>query len=141
MEKKEKKGVRISFQPSNGKMNYNYDHYPNYPAPILEIRISDPKKEKSTFTDALLDTGSFITAIHPDFAKELPLTERAESVEIFGELKPTVFAYIFFLDFEIFERIALWEKVKKFAIIGRNTLNRYKILLDGKNENFEIKDP
>ncbi|KXA99798.1 hypothetical protein AKJ41_04870 [candidate division MSBL1 archaeon SCGC-AAA259O05] len=121
-------------------MDYDKDYFSKKPAPFLEVEISDPKSIQTTSEDAILDSGSFISTIPPHIAEELPLTIRGNPIPIYGELKETVYVCLSFLEFSFYKRIALWKLPKGHAVIGRDILNELKVVLDGKNFNFEIID-
>ena len=115
----------------------------NPPAPVSYITIINPKNdfEKSRIP-VLLDTGSDITLV-PKFAIEnldLDFSESKEiNLESFDGKRSVSRAIDLFLTFEKHKFRALFPTIEQdYGIIGRNILNRFKIIFDGQKLNWEI---
>jgi hypothetical protein len=135
----------MSFWRKNLRLQYSKLAHTTLRIPRLVIRVRAPRQELlSTDVPAVLDTGSDRTCIPASvFTKLGELNFEYGEVGVQGALgavekRKTFIVHLKFAecDFHDLEVIALDEE---FALIGRDLLNRHKIVLDGPKLEFEIK--
>jgi hypothetical protein len=126
------------------QLKYGSLPHTNVLIPRLVIQVRSPQQEELTRqVPAVLDTGADRTCIPMSvFAKLGELNFEYGEVGVQGavgvvEKKPTFVVHLKFAecDFLDLEVIALDEE---FALIGRDLLNRHKIILDGPESEFQI---
>lgn len=115
------------------------------PAPILEVIVSNPHKPEveGIPKEALIDSGAFMTAIPEDFVGELEIFPASEvSTKGYKEEEQTHLTYFVDVSFNGYSFYTEVLAVKrKNVLLGRDILNQLKVILDGKNLNFDIVDP
>jgi predicted aspartyl protease len=123
---------------------YNTTHQP--PAPILEVTVSNPYNPEvdGIPKEALIDSGAFMTAIPEDFIDKLRIFPAGEvSTRGYKEGEQTHRTYFVDVSFNgfSFPNTEVMAVKRKNVLIGRDILNQLKLILDGKNLNFDILDP
>jgi len=114
-----------------------------FPGQSLNIEISNPQKEGVKSVKCLLDTGSDLTTI-PDYViSSLRLNSiSTTSVEDYegnvNEEKEIYLAKLFLCNREF--DVGIVGTHAKIGYIGRDILNQWVILLDGKRELFYVAD-
>ena len=121
---------------------YNSEEEP--PAPIVEAEVFHPRLQMSLKGKAKLDTGAGLSVIPEEWIGELRLLPCGEK-DVSGydgriEKRRTYFVHISF-NGNRFEWVEVIASRRENVLIGRDVLNRLKIVLDGKNLVFEIYDP
>lgn len=121
----------------------NYDTAHDPPAAVVPIRVANPiRKRLRRDVSALLDTGADITAIPAALESELHLYAvsriRIENVD-----SSFNFVYTYTVRLEIGALIVPPIQViltgLDFAIIGRDVLSRLYLLLNGPEQNFDLR--
>lgn len=115
------------------------------PAPILKVKVSNPYNPgvRGIEKEGLIDSGAFMTAIPEDFVGKLKiLPARKIPTKGYKEGEQTHFTYFVDVSFDGYSFYTEVIAVKrKNVLIGRDILNQLKLILDGKNLNFDILDP
>jgi predicted aspartyl protease len=123
-----------------------YDSSEQPPAPYLAIKVVNPQTGDFAEERGKIDTGAFRTAIPEYLVDKLHLIPTSEEEtkgykeEIHQQKHYTYFVNIAFKD-EIFDFVEVLAVRRPNVLIGRDILNRLKLILDGKNLSFEIVDP
>lgn len=115
------------------------------PAPVVDVKVSNPVFKISESLKGLIDTGAFRSAIPSTLIDKLQINpHRKRPVRGFkgAEIEQwTYFVNILFKGFN-FEFIEVFpSETLKEVLIGRDIINDLTILLQGKKHNFEITDP
>lgn len=122
-----------------------YDQTYLPPAPILEVTVSNPHKPEveGIPKEAKIDSGADMTAIPEDFVDRLGILPAGEtSMKGYKGGEQTHRTYYVDVSFNGYSFYVQVVAVKrKNVLIGRNILNQLKLILDGKNLNFDILDP
>jgi len=124
------------------KHRYSLEHSP--PAPSMTVRVSKPLSNRSLELQAKLDTGADMTVLPQRAISELGLipASRVSVTSFEGRefSRYTYFVNIWFNGFgcRIVEVIGAR---RRDALLGRDILNKIKLVLDGKNLSFELLDP
>lgn len=125
----------------------SYDSSIDPPAPILDVTVSNPHNPTvGTIEEkALIDSGAFKTVIPEECVCRLrllpvrPFSPKGYKIQ---KKKQEHYSYIVKISFKgltfVIEAIAV---NRKNVLVGRDILNDLKLILDGKNLNFEITDP
>jgi predicted aspartyl protease len=124
-------------------MSYPYltNYYP--PIPALEIRIGYPTEALATGPlEAIVDTGADGTLIPQALLDDIgaPLVDEVRMRSQWGESRS---ATLFAVDVGIGDLLlpdveVVGDEAGEEIILGRNVLNRLKLLLDGPRERTEI---
>ena len=116
-----------------------------YLSPQTSIQLSNPSNNsKSLPVDAIVDTGAVMTCIPESAIIQLGESLVYSTITVrdinrnFQERK-TYFINISIADYE-YRNIEVVAIPKKYALIGRDILNRHKIILDAPNEKWSISD-
>jgi hypothetical protein len=117
-------------------MKYSETYYP--PAPIAKIKLRNPETlEIIADVPMLLDTGADITLLPKSFCDEIGVKiSETESLELEGFNQTTTVAFYVSLDFIFLNKIFRGRFLvynQDEGIIGRDVLNKFAILFDGKN--------
>ncbi len=115
------------------------------PAPILEIQVENPfQKELRRTASAVLDIGSDITAIPQFLLRALKLKDSSK-VSMTGIDGMTLQHNAYLVNLTVegfpFERLEVIDWRGDEVLLGRDVLNEFEITLDGKNRQFEMRDP
>lgn len=114
----------------------------NPPAPVLEVSLSSPISQGEVIKiPALLDSGADITVIPPNIAQQLQLKYVDEiSVAGYDGIAQKVFVYSAKIIFDNLGDfiIRVITSGGEHALVGRDILNKWSVLLKGRNKIFEI---
>jgi len=123
-------------------MRYSHEYSP--PAPSLRIRVLRPLSDRSLELDAKLDTGADMTVLPQSAIEELRLIPAGRvSVSSFDGRKAWRYTYFINISFDDteFRMVEVIGDKRRDALLGRDILNKLKIVLDGKNLSFSLLDP
>lgn len=123
-------------------MKYSESYSPPAPVAIVKLRNFDTL-ELITNVPMLIDTGSDITLLSKKYCDEIGvIVSETESLELEGFNQTKSIAYYVRLDFIFLNKIFRG----KFLVydhdegnIGRDILNKYSILFDGKNLEWSLQ--
>jgi predicted aspartyl protease len=113
---------------------YRYDAKFNPPAPVLPIQLSSPSRISLLTVPALVDSGSDITVIPRTVAQDLNLQPAyvAYSKGLSGALEEsTVFSAMVSIEREEPEITGVLTWNEDYALLGRDVINHWQVLLDG----------
>ncbi len=125
------------------KRSYNHDYFS--PIPVLQVRFSTPEWELYTESlRAIVDTGADGTLVPIKHLQKIGASVEGHSGlrSQWGERRPV---NLYLVDVEI-EKLTLpgvWvvgDEVGDEIVLGRNVLNRLRLLLDGTLTTTEILD-
>lgn len=93
-----------------------------------------------------IDTGADLTVIPTLIVDELALQPRGTvRTRSFRHDEPQRIHTCFYVDVEFagcsFKHVKTIETIRPDVLLGRNILNKVRLVLDGKNFRFEISDP
>lgn len=93
-----------------------------------------------------IDSGADLLVIPSEVVDELELEQRGiELVSGYRRNLPAEEIPAYYIDVEIagfpFRRVRAIESLRRDTLIGRNVLNKLRVILDGKNLTFEVSDP
>jgi predicted aspartyl protease len=121
---------------------WRYNEQVEPPAPFLTVTIHHPEANQAIPIEAKIDTGTDISAIPLSIIQELglPVTSKL-LVEGYDGVASTVSTYGAILQieqarFRSQEFIAIAEP---HALLGREILNHYYLLLNGPKLNFDLR--
>jgi clan AA aspartic protease len=123
-------------------MKYSFEYSP--PAPSLIVKLTKPLSDRSLEIQAKLDTGADMTILPQDAIDELGLIPSSYVyVQSFDGRRVLRYTYLVNISFQNFEykMIEVIGVKRRDALLGRDILNRLKIILDGKNLEFTMLDP
>lgn len=125
---------------------FKYDLKKRFPAPYVEVKVINPALSISRIHRGKIDTGADLTVIPMFIVEELSLPHRGTEITRgfrYDEMPHTVPS--FFVDIELasysFKNVRVIGTVRPDILIGRNILNKVKLILNGKNSEFKIIDP
>jgi len=122
-------------------MKQTYDHSYNPPAPVVTVTVSNPSDaEKRITVNALLDTGADVTVLPQAIADALGAKASGEYA-VYGVNHTYVGRCVAsFMNVDIGGVVKLTKVVALGGkvILGRNTLNDFRIQLDGPAETLSI---
>lgn len=123
-------------------MKYSESYSPPAPVAIVKLRNFDTL-ELITNVPTLIDTGSDITLLSKKYCDEIGvIVSETESLELEGFNQTKSIAYYVRLDFIFLNKIFRGKFLvydHDEAIIGRDILNKYSILFDGKNLEWSLQ--
>jgi len=114
------------------------------PAPSVEVSVSKPYSEESRKQRGKLDTGADISVIPFGFVRELGLVPaRKLLARGYDGREGSVTTYYVNMSIQefSFELVEVAATPRIDVLLGRDILNRLKMLLDGKALSFELQDP
>lgn len=123
-----------------------YDQNYSPPAPILEVTVSNPHNPEveGIPKEAKIDSGADMTAIPEDFVNALGLLPAGET-SMKGYKEGEQIHSTYYVDVSLNGYSFPYTKVvaikRENVLLGRDILNQLKLILDGKNLNFDIMDP
>jgi len=124
----------------------NYDLTEAPPAPCLDVKIINPALNVSYAHRGKIDTGASLTVIPTFIVDELTLQPRGTAVtRSFRHDEPERIHLCFYVNVELagysFSYVKVIESVRPDILLGRNILNKVRLVLDGKNLSFKVSDP
>lgn len=125
---------------------YRYNALRRVPAPILNIKLRNPITGRELQKLGKIDSGADLSVIPLDTVEELKLEQRGtERVGAYDRHLPPKEVPAYYVDAEIadflFRRTRVIEALRGDVLIGRNVINKLRVVLDGKKLLFEISDP
>jgi hypothetical protein len=126
-------------------MMFPYDSDFSPPAPVLEVTVHHPKTAGlETGVRAQLDPGSDISVLPESAADAIGLQRDGElEAEGYDGLVACVPLCIVTLEVagEMLPPISVVVMPRSLAILGRDVLNHFILILNGKDLTFELQDP
>jgi hypothetical protein len=126
-------------------LRYNYNRQVSPPAPFVYVTVARPHEPDTAISNlpAQLDTAADFSAIPAGLVERLQLVQ-LDDAPIAGFGGHVTLAPIYLVELgvqpfgaEIVRVLA--DREEPFVLLGRDVLNRYKILLDGPQLIFEIQ--
>jgi hypothetical protein len=113
--------------------------------PQCSIRVYNPSiREIFETINAIVDSGAAMTCIPESAFREMGQLTRGSNVDMGGANNTVVPRRTYYLGIELPDFSADLGQVRvislphRYAIIGRDILNRYKIALDGCKQNWQL---
>jgi hypothetical protein len=127
-------------------IRYLYNRQTTPPAPFVYVTVACPKTGPATgLLPAQLDIGADRSVIPLDIARQLNLVQMdALPVGGFGTRVETLPTFAVSLAIREFPAVLLeifGVRGEPFVLLGRDMLNRYRIVLDGPQLALEISEP
>jgi predicted aspartyl protease len=124
-------------------MEYDKTNYVP-PAPSLQVVVSNPYSKESRKERGKVDTGADISVIPSEFVPQLGLAPaRRLLARAYDRREGFVITY--YVDLAVqefaFELVEVVAAPRSDILLGRDILNRLKMLLDGKALTLELQDP
>lgn len=122
-----------------------YDFALDPPGPIVDVTIRPiGRAEPRCTSPGKLDTGADITVIPPSIVDDLQLIPEMPIVMTSYDGIETV-RTAYFVDLEIaghkLESIEVVAAPRDNVLLGRDVLNHFLVILNGKDLTFEMRDP
>ena len=125
-------------------VRYAYNQQVSPPAPFVHVTVRPPYEGPiGIVIPAQIDTAADLSVIPGRFIEELQLLP-LDSVSAvgFGDHLVTLPTYL--VEIQVREQEAVTVKVlasrdEPFALLGRDVLNRFTVLLDGPNQILEVR--
>lgn len=116
-------------------VQYNYDSRRfQPPAPIIQMRLAAPRSNTQMEVMALLDSGAAISVVPMTLVEQLRLP-RVDMVRVRGFGGDTREVPVFAAQIALSQRNAWLARLvpwaESYAILGRDAMNRWRIVLDG----------
>lgn len=119
-------------------MEYSYDDLDGStfpPAPVVDVRMADPRGDKPVRLRCILATATSQTKIPKRFIKELGVKEEENYVEIQGKTRlwkgyPVKISLGPNCQFPAV--VGLTETTTEYGYLGRDILNKVVLILDGR---------
>ena len=124
---------------------YNYNRQISPPAPFVHVTISRPDNAGAAAINvpAQLDSAADISVIPADLVERLQLVQLDETAVVgFGGHVSLSPAYLVNLALQPFDSIpvrVLADRDEAFVLLGRDVLNRYRVLLDGPGLTVDLQ--
>jgi hypothetical protein len=122
-----------------------YDLNFNPPAPVVEVVVTHPVTSVNSGTlHGKVDSGADVTVIPERLVRQLKLTPKGRawtrSYDGTYSQRPVYYARFIVEGFALpIVRCIAADRTN--VLLGRNVLNRFIIVLDGKNLSCELRDP
>ena len=122
-----------------------YDHAFNPPAPVADVTIANPvARTKRCMLRGKMDTGADITVIPDKLVLPLGISPKSRvwtrGYDGTFTRRPVYYVRLSLEGF-IIASVRCIATNRSDVLLGRNVLNRFLIILDGKNLKFELTDP
>lgn len=118
---------------------FAYDESYDPPAPVVPLRVADPRGEDAVLARALIDTGADCTLIPASIAGglRLPLIDRIEITGVGGGggRVPVYAGRVEVAGMTTLARLVAYEDQ---VILGRDLLDRVVVLLDGPRSRLRL---
>ena len=127
-------------------LRYRYNQQVTPPAPFVYIDCQRPLGPTERLTlPALIDTGADLSTLPPDAIQHLQLVPLDE-IPVASYRGETVLAATYLTRMHIgswtIEAVEIIAGGEEYAILGRDVLNQFRLVLDGPHTVLEIhKDP
>ena len=115
------------------------------PAAVVSVTLQNPSEPRLKLQlEGVLDTGSDVTAVPVPIVRRLKLRKRTR-IPVGGldgyQLERD--SYLVNLEFgnKRMERRVVITWLGDFLVLGRDVLNEFTLLIDGKMRQFELRDP
>lgn len=122
----------------------SYDHSFHPPAPVAEVIIIHPvTSARRSLLPGKLDTGADLTVIPQRLVTQLRLTPKGRTWTRGYDgtySQRSVFYVRMQLEGVVLASVRCVATDRSTVLLGRNVLNRFLIILDGKKLFFELKD-
>jgi predicted aspartyl protease len=122
-----------------------YDRAFNPPAPVADVTIANPvTPNKRSRVRGKMDTGADITVIPERLIIPLGISPKGRvwTRGYDGTYAQRAIYYVrFTLEGFVLATVRCIATNRTDVLLGRNVLNRFLVILDGKNLTFELKDP
>lgn len=123
-------------------MKYSENYNP--PAPLARVKLRNPETlETIRDVPMLLDTGADLTLLPKSFCDEIGVkVSETESLELVGFNETTMVAFYITLDFIFLNKIFRGKFLvydQDEGIIGRDILNKFSIVFDGENLEWNVQ--
>ncbi|HKZ82804.1 MAG TPA: aspartyl protease family protein [Anaerolineae bacterium] len=123
----------------------SYDTSFSPPCPVVDVTLRAASADgPSRVLAGKLDTGADLTVIPPSLVVELQLPP-AGTVRLSGYDGSQVERPLYAVDLEIgedrIEAVLAVAAPRSNILLGRDVLNHFIITLDGKHQQFEVRDP
>ena len=118
-----------------------YDKSFKPPAVVIDIKIVKPVEEREKMLRAIVDTGASLSVIPETVVDELQLIPQTSvNAKAYDGTRKEVDGY--YTDIVIgenrFETIKVVTTKQEHALIGRDIINNFTLILKGKEEIFQI---
>ena len=125
------------------KLVFNYNDSFDPPAPILEVSFLTPissNLKQRIKSHAMIDSGAFMTVIPKWIVDKLELKYIYEInvIGVTGESESYVYPILILIESlgDFITEVITWDK--EYALIGRDLLNKWLVLLNGPDKKFEV---
>jgi hypothetical protein len=117
-------------------MKYSQAYAP--PAPIAHVKLRNPETlESISNIPMIMDTGSDITLLPKNLCEQIGVEiSQTKFLELEGFNNSTAIAHYTYLEFSFLTKMfrgSFLTDDREVGIIGRDILNKFSILFDGKN--------
>jgi predicted aspartyl protease len=125
-------------------MTFSYNRSKKHPRPELSVRVRNPQRRGDSNSlvsiDAFIDSGADMTCIPQSTLQNLGnLPKGHVTVQGINDKRKVT---TYFVDIEIVDdellRIEVVAAPHSKAVIGRDILNKYKVVLNGPNNNWKL---
>ena len=120
-----------------------YSEIYNPPAPIAKVKLRNVETLELIATTMLMDTGADITLLPRSLCEKIGVEiSTTKSLELEGFNQETIKAFYVRLDFIFLTKIFRGKFLvydQNEGIIGRDILNKFSILFDGKNLEWKVQ--
>lgn len=121
--------------------NYKTSQYHEAPGPEITVRTYRPgKSTPSTTVRGIIDTGAVLTGIPKTSLKELGKVTRYGLRKVQGPVGSVKEVETWFVDLKVgrcrFPNIEVIPIATDYALIGRDIIRQYRIILDGPNSKW-----
>jgi len=122
-----------------------YDSSFNPPAPVADVVIANPvRRTRRRVLRGKLDSGADTTAIPERLVSQLGLMPRAHiwtrGFDGTYSRRPVFYVRLRLEGFDL-PSVRCIAVDRTTVLVGRNVLNRFILILDGKNQTFDLQDP